>query len=140
MRSGAGWRRLGVTGLLVPEDYDGAGMTMVEAGVVAEELGAALYPGPWLSSAVAATRALVRTGADKDAAGLLTGIAARVHDRHGRPAGRSAADGDRDGATSARQRSPACPTPRADVVLVFADGTRRRRAVLRRHVVGGLWR
>ena len=55
---------MGATGLLVPEDCDGAGMTMVEAGVVAEELGAALYPGPWLSTAVAATRALVRTGPD----------------------------------------------------------------------------
>ena len=38
-------------------------MTMVEAGIVAEELGAALHPGPWLSSAVAATRALTRLGA-----------------------------------------------------------------------------
>jgi alkylation response protein AidB-like acyl-CoA dehydrogenase len=51
-------------------------MTMVEAGVVAEELGAALYPGPWLSTAVATTRALVHTRADKNAAGLLTAIAA----------------------------------------------------------------
>lgn len=70
------WRGLaamGLTGLLVPEDCDGAGMTMVEAGVVAEELGAALYPGPWLSTAVAATRALVHTRADATA--LLTRIA-----------------------------------------------------------------
>ena len=69
------WRglaTLGATGVLIPADYDGAGMTMVEAGVVAEELGAALYPGPWLSSAVAATRALTRTGADD---GLLAEIA-----------------------------------------------------------------
>ena len=69
------WRglaRLGATGVLVSDEHDGAGMTMVEAGVVAEELGAALYPGPWLSSAVAATRALTRTGAD---GGLLAGIA-----------------------------------------------------------------
>ncbi|MFI5508080.1 acyl-CoA dehydrogenase family protein [Mycobacterium sp. NPDC051804] len=72
------WRGLaamGVTGLLVPEECDGAGMTMVEAGVVAEELGAALYPGPWLSTAVAATRALVRTGTDGNAVGLLNHIA-----------------------------------------------------------------
>ena len=51
------WRGLadlGTTGLLVPEEYGGAGMTMVEAGIVAEELGAALHPGPWLSTAVAA--------------------------------------------------------------------------------------
>ena len=66
---------LGATGVLVPQEYGGAGMTMVEAGVVAEELGAALHPGPWLSSAVAATRALTRMATGADAASLLTGIA-----------------------------------------------------------------
>jgi alkylation response protein AidB-like acyl-CoA dehydrogenase len=70
------WRGLaglGATGVLVPQEYGGAGMTMVEAGVVAEELGAALHPGPWLSSAVVAPRALTRmvTAADS----LLSGIA-----------------------------------------------------------------
>jgi alkylation response protein AidB-like acyl-CoA dehydrogenase len=69
------WRGLasvGATGVLVPSGHDGAGMTMVEAGIVAEELGAALNPGPWLSSAVAATRALTRTGVDDE---LLAHIA-----------------------------------------------------------------
>jgi alkylation response protein AidB-like acyl-CoA dehydrogenase len=74
------WRglaELGATGLLVPPEYDGAGMTMVEIGIVAEELGAGLHPGPWLSSAVAATRALTRFDVDDDlAAPLFTGIAA----------------------------------------------------------------
>ena len=70
-----GLAALGVTGLLVPAECDGAGMTMVEAGIVAEELGAALHPGPWLSCAVAATRALQRTGAGSEAVPLLTGIA-----------------------------------------------------------------
>ncbi|GAB3016620.1 acyl-CoA dehydrogenase family protein [Mycobacterium bourgelatii] len=72
------WRGLadlGAIGLLVPTDYGGAGMTMVEAGIVAEELGAALHPGPWLSSAVAATRALSRLGAGDAATKLFTGIA-----------------------------------------------------------------
>lgn len=72
------WRGLadlGTTGLLVPEEYGGAGMTMVEAGIVAEELGAALHPGPWLSSAVGATRALTRSGVKDTAAQILTGIA-----------------------------------------------------------------
>ncbi|MFZ0227891.1 MAG: acyl-CoA dehydrogenase family protein [Mycobacterium sp.] len=73
------WRGLadlGTTGLLVPAEYDGAGMTMVEAGIVSEELGAALHPGPWLSTAVAATRALTRFGVDSSvAAPLFTGIA-----------------------------------------------------------------
>ncbi|BAX93999.1 acyl-CoA dehydrogenase family protein [Mycobacterium shigaense] len=72
------WRGLadlGTTGLLVPQEYGGAGMTMVEAGIVAEELGAALHPGPWLSSAVAAVRALTRFGVNGAAAKLLTGLA-----------------------------------------------------------------
>jgi alkylation response protein AidB-like acyl-CoA dehydrogenase len=73
------WRGLadlGATGLLVPSEYDGAGMTMVEAGIVLEELGAGLHPGPWLSSAVAAARALTRFGVDGSlAASLYTGIA-----------------------------------------------------------------
>jgi alkylation response protein AidB-like acyl-CoA dehydrogenase len=71
----AGLAALGATGVLVPQECGGSGMTMVEAGVVAEELGAALHPGPWLSSAVGATRALTRLVAEEDAAPLLTGIA-----------------------------------------------------------------
>ncbi|MGH3677019.1 MAG: acyl-CoA dehydrogenase family protein [Mycobacterium sp.] len=70
-----GLAALGAAGVLVPQEYGGAGMTMVEAGAVAEELGAALNPGPWLSSAVAATRALSRMGAESTAAALLAGIA-----------------------------------------------------------------
>ncbi|ASW89440.1 acyl-CoA dehydrogenase [Mycobacterium marseillense] len=72
------WRGLaglGTTGLLVPEDHGGSGMTMVEAGIVAEELGAALHPGPWLSTAVAAPRALSLLGANDTATELLRGIA-----------------------------------------------------------------
>lgn len=69
-----GLAALGTTGLLAPQEYDGAGMTMVEAGIVAEELGAALHPGPWLSCAVAATRALTHMDAAGEAAAVLTGI------------------------------------------------------------------
>ncbi|WP_156689078.1 acyl-CoA dehydrogenase family protein [Mycobacterium sp. Marseille-P9652] len=74
----ATWRSLadlGTTGLLVPPEFGGAGMTMTEAGVVAEELGAAVHPGPWLSTAVAAPRALTRCGAAGAATEILTGIA-----------------------------------------------------------------
>ncbi|MCV7259982.1 acyl-CoA dehydrogenase family protein [Mycobacterium shimoidei] len=70
-----GLAALGATGLLVPPQYDGAGMTLIDAGIVAEELGAALHPGPWLSCAVATTRALTHTNALDKAADLLTGIA-----------------------------------------------------------------
>jgi alkylation response protein AidB-like acyl-CoA dehydrogenase len=69
-----GLAALGATGVLVDEQHGGAGMTMVEAGVVAEQLGAALHPGPWLSSAVAAPRALTRFGAD-GAGDLMAGLA-----------------------------------------------------------------
>jgi acyl-CoA dehydrogenase len=51
-------------------------MGMVEAGIVLEELGAVVHPGPWLSTAVAAVRAMTRSGAEGGgAAKLLAGIA-----------------------------------------------------------------
>jgi alkylation response protein AidB-like acyl-CoA dehydrogenase len=65
------WRglvALGTTSLLVPADRGGDGMSMVEAGLVCEELGAALHPGPWVSSAVVAPRTLTRFGADNSCA------------------------------------------------------------------------
>jgi alkylation response protein AidB-like acyl-CoA dehydrogenase len=49
---------LGVTGLLVPTEHGGAGMGMVDMGVVVEELGRAVHPGPFLSTAVTAASAL----------------------------------------------------------------------------------
>jgi alkylation response protein AidB-like acyl-CoA dehydrogenase len=71
------WRGLaglGTTGLLVPVEHGGEGMSMVEAAIVCEELGAALHPGPWLSSAVAVPRTLLRFGADPASfAGLADG-------------------------------------------------------------------
>jgi alkylation response protein AidB-like acyl-CoA dehydrogenase len=120
------WRglaALGVTGMLVPEEYGGAGMTMVEAGVVAEELGAALYPGPWSSSAVAATRALMHTGAGRNAAGLLTGIAdgstiATVGPFSGTRPSAAATD---TGTVLCGAITGLADAAAADVILVFAD-------------------
>ncbi|HUO47405.1 MAG TPA: acyl-CoA dehydrogenase family protein [Acidimicrobiales bacterium] len=67
---------LGTTGLLVPEEHGGAGMSMAEAGVVLEELGRALYPGPWQSTAVHAVRLLTRVVDGVAGVGeLLRGIA-----------------------------------------------------------------
>ncbi|MDG4664830.1 acyl-CoA dehydrogenase family protein [Mycobacterium sp. 236(2023)] len=67
---------LGTTSLLIPVDHGGDGMSMIEAGIVCEELGAALHPGPWLSSAVAGSRALARFGAEgEQARALRSGIA-----------------------------------------------------------------
>lgn len=77
-RSPAVWQglaALGATGLLVPEEFGGAGLCMTDAAIVAEETGAALLPEPWLSSAVAVPRAVHRFGAEAAAADLLSGIA-----------------------------------------------------------------
>jgi alkylation response protein AidB-like acyl-CoA dehydrogenase len=56
------WRTLaadvGVAGLLVPESLGGAGASYREAAVVAEEIGRAVAPVPFLGSAVIATTAL----------------------------------------------------------------------------------
>lgn len=69
-----GFAALGTTGLLVAPEHGGAGGTMVDAGIVAGELGAGLFPGPWLSC-VSATRALARFGLEDTAADLLEAIA-----------------------------------------------------------------
>jgi alkylation response protein AidB-like acyl-CoA dehydrogenase len=57
------WRtlavELGVAGLLVPESLGGAGASAREAAVVMEEIGRAVAPVPFLSSAVLATVALL---------------------------------------------------------------------------------
>ena len=44
--------QLGLQGLAIPEAYGGAGFTFAEQAIVLEELGAALYGGPYLASAV----------------------------------------------------------------------------------------
>jgi alkylation response protein AidB-like acyl-CoA dehydrogenase len=79
------WRTLaadiGCAGLLVPEELGGAGASYREAAVVAEEIGRAIAPVPFLGSAVLATTALLdvwragEPGADA-AAGLLADLAA----------------------------------------------------------------
>jgi alkylation response protein AidB-like acyl-CoA dehydrogenase len=50
---------IGVSGLLVPESLGGQGASVREAAVVAEELGRAVTPVPYLTSAVMATSLLL---------------------------------------------------------------------------------
>ena len=68
------WRSLsvdlGLAGLLVPQDRDGAGATAREAAVVLEELGRFVAPVPFLTSAVVATTALLQ-GDDDETLGQL---------------------------------------------------------------------
>ena len=74
------WRQmaeqLGLQALLVPERYQGLGQGAVEAHLVFEELGRALYPGPYFASAALATNALICSGDDAACLDLLPGIAA----------------------------------------------------------------
>jgi len=69
------WRvltdQVGVAALAIPEEYDGAGATLVEACLVLEELGRSLAPAPLLSSLIA-SQCLLAAGATD----LLPGIAA----------------------------------------------------------------
>src|SRR5437764_82464 len=63
------WRalaELGVVGLLVPEEHGGAGMGMVDAAVVLEELGRAVCPLPYQSSAVAAVSLVLDAGSPRE--------------------------------------------------------------------------
>ncbi|MGW7408888.1 acyl-CoA dehydrogenase family protein [Streptomyces sp. NPDC054833] len=61
---------MGLAGLLVPEAQGGQGASHREAAVVLEELGRAVAPVPYLTSAVVATEALLACG-DEDLLGRL---------------------------------------------------------------------
>ncbi len=73
------WKQLaeqvGVAGLIVPEEHGGAGCSHVELGIVAEEMGRALFCAPYLSSAVMATNALLHCATADAQKALLPGIA-----------------------------------------------------------------
>lgn len=48
----------GWLGISLPEEAGGGGLSFIEEAVVAEEMGRALYPGPWFSTAILALGAL----------------------------------------------------------------------------------
>ncbi|MGH0033048.1 MAG: acyl-CoA dehydrogenase family protein [Myxococcota bacterium] len=61
------WKQLaemGVTGVLVPEAQGGSGLGLLDAALVAQSLGHAVTPAPFLSSAVMAPVALREIGSD----------------------------------------------------------------------------
>ncbi|MYX42908.1 acyl-CoA dehydrogenase, partial [Streptomyces sp. SID89] len=64
---------MGLAGLLVPEEQGGQGATHREAAVVLEELGRAVAPVPYLTSAVVATEALLACGEEELLARLASG-------------------------------------------------------------------
>ena len=70
-----GLRDIGAVGLLVPEEFGGAGMGMVDAAVVLEELGRALCPSPYASTAIGAVSLVLAAGAAREHRFLLPGLA-----------------------------------------------------------------
>lgn len=66
---------LDLTGLMIPEEYGGSGMTALEGAVVYEEFGRALAPSPHFVSAVLAAGALLRAGSDAQKQSWLPRIA-----------------------------------------------------------------
>ncbi len=66
---------LALQGLGIPESYGGQGFGPVELYVVFEEMGAALYCGPYFSSVALAANALLQVGTEADKQAYLPGIA-----------------------------------------------------------------
>ena len=73
------WRQfaeLGLTGICIPESHGGLGLGATEAALVLEEIGRNLTPSPFLTTAVAATKAIADTAhADRWYPGILAGEA-----------------------------------------------------------------
>ena len=57
-----GLAELGVTGLIVPEDHGGVGLSLLDAALVSEMLGRHVTPAPFVGSSVLAPLALMRAG------------------------------------------------------------------------------
>jgi alkylation response protein AidB-like acyl-CoA dehydrogenase len=99
------WSRiaeLGWPGLLVPEEYGGLGLGLVDMVVVLEEMGRLPLPGPFFSSAVFATLAARHLGASDLLADLASGarigtVALEESGGHGDPLAGVRASASRDG-------------------------------------------
>ncbi len=72
------WKQLNaldLTGLMIPEEYGGSGMTALEGAIVYEEFGRALAPSPHFVSAILSAGLLLRSGSDEQRQRWLPGIA-----------------------------------------------------------------
>ena len=70
------WRGLadmGLAGIVIPEAHGGAELGMLDAVAVAEALGYAACPGPFLSTAIMGAHLLNRAGASDPLAGMASG-------------------------------------------------------------------
>jgi alkylation response protein AidB-like acyl-CoA dehydrogenase len=66
---------LGITGLMLPEEYGGSGMSLIEGVVVYEELGRSLAPVPHFVSCVLSAGAILAGGSDEQKSAILPGLA-----------------------------------------------------------------
>jgi alkylation response protein AidB-like acyl-CoA dehydrogenase len=73
------WRQLSdqlaLPGIHIPEQYGGAGFSMVELCIVTEEMGRALLCAPYFSTAVLATNAILNAGTEAQKSSLLPDLA-----------------------------------------------------------------
>ncbi|MBL8774224.1 MAG: acyl-CoA/acyl-ACP dehydrogenase, partial [Phenylobacterium sp.] len=70
-----GLAEMGLPGLLVPEEYGGLGLGLLEAALAAEALGKVVAPTPFLGSAVLAPLALTLGGSEAQKADWLPKLA-----------------------------------------------------------------
>ncbi|MEU2054505.1 acyl-CoA dehydrogenase family protein [Streptomyces bungoensis] len=113
---------MGLAGLLVPEAQGGQGATHREAAVVLEELGRAVAPVPYLTSAVVATEALLASGDEELLGRLASGrtigaLAVGLHTAPGAPLRTVRAADD----TLHGELTGIADAAAADVLLVPAD-------------------
>src|SRR5512146_3067558 len=67
---------MGFAGVAIPEQYGGAGLGMVAAGLIQEAIGRNLTLSPFLASSVVAATAIAKAGTDDQKAALLPRMAA----------------------------------------------------------------
>ncbi len=66
---------MGFAGVAIPEQFGGAGLGMVAAGLIQEAIGRNLTLSPFLSSAIVAATAIAKGGSDEQKAALLPKMA-----------------------------------------------------------------
>ena len=71
-----GLNELGLFGIMIPEEYGGAGLRLLDAVVVQEHLGRQVVPAPFLSTAILAPVALLKGGSEEQKDTWLPKIAA----------------------------------------------------------------
>ncbi len=130
------WREMagmGWLGVLIPEEYGGLGLDLRAAAIIAEQLGRALYPEPYSTSAVMATLALLHGDSaelrqrllPRLAAGEIVASLAWQDERGGLDIEQCAVSAsERGGRLVLEGTSRFVPTPAADAFIVAARSSR----------------